>query len=528
MKVLLTVAAATILPVAVSQAEQPALTLKKVSTFHNGPLAEIFDEAAAEIVQYHAPSKQLFIVNGHLKAVDIVNIQDPASPVLVSSIKLKGAPTSVTVHPTKNEIAIAVPADKAEERGHVIICDTMGKELQDIEVGFLPDMLTYDKAGDKILVANEGEANEDYSMDPAGSVSLLVRDGEKFTHKEITFDSLTKDQLEGVRLAGKAGVTKTPAQDLEPEYISISPDNSQAFVSLQENNAVAVIDLKNGKLVSVLSLGFKDHSKTGNGLDASNKDKKINITNWPLKGLYMPDAISSYTVSGKTYFVTANEGDSREREVEINGEKQVVYTDEARVKDIELDPSAFPNAAELQDKAQLGRIKIVSTEGDKDGDGKYEELYSFGGRSFSIFDSTGKLVFDSGDQFERIIAEKLPEDFGSTNDENESFDDRSDDKGPEPEGIELAEINGKTYAFIALERMGGIMIYNITDPANANFIDYINTRDFAGKAKEGTAGDLAPEGLHFIPADRSPTGKPMLAAAFEVSGTTALFEVISK
>ena len=118
------------------------------------------------------------------------------------------------------------------------------------------------------------------------------------------------------------------------------------------------------------------------------------------------------------------------------------------------------------------------TEGDANGDGKHEAIYSMGARSFSIFEAdTGTLVFDSGDDFERITAGALgTAGFNATNDEN-GFDDRSDDKGPEPEALAIGEVNGQTYAFIGLERTGGIMVYNITNPHNVSFEHYTFNRD---------------------------------------------------
>ena len=90
---------------------------------------------------------------------------------------------------------------------------------------------------------------------------------------------------------------------------------------------------------------------------------------------------------------------------------------------------------------------------------------------------------------------------------------------------------------MALERTGGVMVYDVTDPENAEFVNYINSRDFAGivpgseEYDEGeldkwvTGGDVAPEGLAFLSATDSPNGKPMLLAACEVSGTVAAYEL---
>lgn len=511
----------------------PLVTLNALSTFQKGDPAEIFDESAAEIVKYDPQSKRLFIVNGYDDAIDIVDIQDVTSPQLVSSIDVSsmGNPNSVDVNPRRrsNQIAVAIANNDPTLRGKVAFYNTDGVFLSEVQVGFLPDMLTYNKRGNRVLVANEGEPNDDYTVDPEGSVSIISNLNKSPRVREIGFNSLSEHQLEGVRITGKEGVTLTPGQDIEPEFIALDPMDRYAFVTLQENNAVAKINIGKGTIEAMLPLGSTDHSKFGYALDASNKDDAIRIANWPVNGLPMPDAIATYRVkgkNGKTYFLTANEGDGREREVEINGEDVLIYSDETRVKDVLLDPTSFPLATELQDQANLGRLKVVATEGNYDEDDEFEELFSFGTRSFSIYDSDGNLVYDSGSDFETIIADRLPAEFGSTNDENGSFDDRSDDKGPEPEAIEVGEIDGRTYAFIGLERIGGIMIYDITDPYDVMFIDYVNNRDFTGDAEAGTAGDLGPEGIIFIPAKDSPNGANLLVVANEVSGTTTIYEIV--
>lgn len=252
------------------------------------------------------------------------------------------------------------------------------------------------------------------------------------------------------------------------------------------------------------------------GLDASDRDDAINIARWPAQGFYMPDAIASYTIDGQTYLFTANEGDARDYDC---------FSEEERVRGVDLDPVAFPNASTLRDNANMGRLNITTANGDLDGDGDFDVLHSYGTRSFTIWTPEGRVVFDSGDDFERVTARAFPDDFNSGNDENGDFDGRSDNKGPEPEAIAIGEVGGRVYAFIGLERIGGIMVYDVTDPAAAGFVQYINSRDFAGDPEEGTAGDLGIETLVFVPREQSPTGQALLISGNEISGTTAIFAV---
>ncbi len=254
-------------------------------------------------------------------------------------------------------------------------------------------------------------------------------------------------------------------------------------------------------------------------LDASDKDDDINITNWPVYGMFMSDAISSFSIGDITYFVTANEGDDR-------GEDE-------RIKDLTLNESYFTGWNNLQEKENLGRLKASSLDGDIDGDGKLEYLHSFGCRSFSIWDQYGNLVWDSGDEIERKIAALLPDFFNVSNDDTD-FDSRSDAKGPEPEAIEIVKKDGKTYAYVGLERTSGVIVYDITNPKAPVFSQFFHNRNFAADLDEDLADegapdrkltrDVAPEDVLFIPAIESPNGKDLIAVANEVSGTVSLWQ----
>jgi hypothetical protein len=314
------------------------------------------------------------------------------------------------------------------------------------------------------------------------------------------------------------GPNATVAQDLEPEYVTVSDDGSTAWVTLQENNAIAIVDIATATVTSIVPLGYKDHSLAVNALDAGERDGKVNIVPRPVLGMYQPDSIADYQAGGQTYLVTANEGDAREYDGFVEAIRIGTGATSAR-----LDPVVFPDKAALESNSGIGRLNITSAQGrrEADADAEFETLYTFGARSFSIRAADGTLVYDSGDDFEQITAAAYPANFNASND-NGTFDNRSDDKGPEPEGLTTGVIDGRTYAFVGLERIGGVMVYDITNPVLPTFVQYINNRDFAA----GT-GDLGPEGLLFIPAADSPTGGPVLVVSNEISGTVTLYAIDS-
>ncbi len=527
---------------------QTLIEMNVLGTYASGS----FDESAAEIVAHDAANQRLFVVNANNSTVDVLDINDPEVPTLLGTIDAtaEGASAnSVAVY--GDLVAVAIEANVKQDNGKVVFYNTTDlNKVGEATVGALPDMVTFTRDGQKVLVANEGEPNSDYSNDPEGSVSIIdLSNGvASATVTTAGFTSFNAQQatLEtaGLRVFGP---NATLAQDMEPEYIAVSIDDQTAWVALQENNAVAELDIAAGEITAILPLGFKDYNLIGNELDASNRDSGINIRNWPVKGMYNPDSMASYGYNGKTYYLTANEGDARDYDT---------WTEEFRVGDLTL-TGALAGIAGLQDDENLGRLRITSTLGSSNGcdasqlpadlgdlngdtqididdvvfhvenNCEYDTLYGYGARSFSIWSADGKRVFDSGSEFERITASLIPEGFNASNDEN-AADDRSDDKGPEPEAITVGEINGQTFAFIGLERVGGIMVYNVSNPQSPEFVQYINNRDFSASQTEleaGMAGDLGPEGLAFIPAGSSPNSKPMLAVGNEVSGTTTLYGI---
>ncbi len=416
------------------------MQLNLLKTFSIG----IFDESAAEIAGFDSASNRIFVTNSANGTLDVFDLFGGNAPI--NTIALGGGgPNSVAV---KNGIvAVAVEAAVKTDPGTVQFYNANGAIQNTVTVGALPDMLTFTPDGSKVLVANEAEPG---STDPEGSISIIDISGGVGSASVSTagFSAFNGQEAalraQGVRLFPGVSV----ANDMEPEYIAVSADGSKAFVGLQEANSLGIIDLGTGIVTGIVALGTKDHSLPGNGLDPSYRDSGINIANDAVRGLYMPDAIASFSKGGENFIVTANEGDDR-------GEDE-------RVKNLTLDPTAFPNAAALQEDDVLGRLAVSTINGDIDNDGDYDELFGYGGRSFSIFKEYGTLVYDSGSDFEQIVASLFPDYFNSSNDSNDSFESRSDAKGPEPEALTLGVVDGHLLAFIGLERIGGIMVYDIT------------------------------------------------------------------
>lgn len=485
---------------------------------------EKFNQGGTEVNGYEPISERVFSTNAAENKIDILKISDLRKSYRLGRIDLtpySGVVNSLAVN--GNVLAVALQANLPQSNGKVVFFDTNGTYLNQVVVGAMPDMICFTPSLQYILVANEGEPSDDYLSDPIGSVSIIdFRSGSASTLTQADVHSVDFTRYDtipydpSINIYGNNGLSSF-SQDVEPEYITVDPTSTKAYVSLQENNALAVIDIFTFTLDTVLGLGYKDHSVSGNGFDASDSSSSINIkTHFNVFGMYQPDAIKAFSKNGNTYIASANEGEARDYSA---------YSEVRRINNVNLNPITFNSPSTLQLDSVLGRLNISTTLGNKRNGFVHDSLFTFGARSFSIWNDQGQLLWDSGDDFEQIIAQTYAANFNSTSDDNNSRKNRSDDKGPEPEALAIGEVDGALYAFIGLEKMGGIMIYNIDNPTAPTFDSYILYRDFSAPASDTAAGDLGPEHITFISSLNSPTGVALLAISNEVSGSLSIYQI---
>ena len=493
------------------------VTMSFVSSFSNGTAGT----NSSEIVAHDPISQRLFLANSIGRKLDIVDFSNPAAMALLASIDISSYGNINSVAVKNGIVACAIENNTPELDGFVVFFDTNGVFQKQVIVGAMPDMITFNNAGTRVLTANEGQPNDAYTIDPEGSVSIIDISGgiPALLQTNVTtalFTSFNSQmatlKASGVRIFGPGA---TVAQDMEPEYIALSADDQTAYVALQENNAIAYINMTTNTITDIKPLGFKDYAALNNGIDATNIGSNVNIANWPIKGVYMPDAMTRFNVGGIEYLITANEGDARaygglNEETTIGSAGYV------------LDATAFPYASVMKSNANLGRLKCTNQLGDTDADGDFDQIYTYGARSFSIWNATtGTLVYDSGSDMEKITANNPT--YGALfncSNTNITKKDRSDDKGPEPEGVVTASIAGNMYAFVSMERVGGLMAFNINNPAAPVFVQYVNNRGLTG-----LTGDRGPEGTLYISQENSPNGKALIVLGNEVSSTTSVYEI---
>jgi hypothetical protein len=537
-------------------------------------------EGAAEIVQFHPASSTIYAINSaaDVPTIEIIDASSLTAEALANPMSSENLTSTALLLPTEQNgvmlagptsvavsgdwMAIAVPADDKATNGMVLFYNGLDTSspifVKAVEVGNLPDMVTFTPDASKVLTANEGEPSGDYNIDPEGSISVIaIVDGAPSdTSINISFVGYNGKQAEletqGMHFPNPSGrtingtlISTTVAQDLEPEYITTT--NEIAYVTLQENNGLAIVDLSDNS-VQVIGLGFKDWSKYQ--LDGM-EDGTVSFGQYDdLYGMYMPDTITSFQWKDANFLVTANEGDAREYffdTLNADGEQDEDLCTAAGGQDFDEDDGCLSYSEETQGRRldyapgsnldniagddpkdfdftayPLGRLTVTDVLGDSNNDGEYEALYAYGARSFTIWDANGLVVFDSGDDFERITASIHGNTFNNNNDENEG-DSRSANKGPEPEALTVGQVGDKTYAFIGMERLGGIFVYDVTNPYDTKFVDYVINRDLT----EGgdLIGDSAPEGMVFVDASNSPTGNALVIIGNEVSGTVSVWQI---
>jgi 2',3'-cyclic-nucleotide 2'-phosphodiesterase (5'-nucleotidase family) len=467
----------------------------------------------AEVAAFDAQTGLIFVIGP-----DGVDAIDAATGVILGTLDTSAFGAVNSVAAKDGVIAVALQADPKTDPGVVVVADVvrLGDDVSVVArsfggqpfvtVGAQPDQIGFTPDGTRLLTANEGEPNS-YgavdSVDPVGSVSIIdIATGAVQTADFSAFNGQEAAlRAAGVRIFGPGA---SVAQDLEPEYVAVDPnDPTKAYVTLQEANAIAVLDLTTATFTDIIPLGFKDHGLAGNEISANDQDNVFAPATFDnVFGMYMPDGITAVDVGGTTYLITANEGDSR---TDWPG-----FSEEARISSLSLDPTAFPDDPNDADTTPeiveaIGRLTVTNALGDTDGDGDFDQLHVFGGRSFSVWNTDGTLVFDSGNMLDEIIATQFPGSY----DEN-----RDDNKGVEPESITIGQVGADTFVFVALERADGVAAFRMDGPADFTFAGFFTT-----------PGDDAPEVITFIPAEDAPGGKAMLVVPNEDSATTTAYEL---
>lgn len=501
------------------------LSIEKIGSFSLGITNK--DGGVAEIVKFNKDNNKFYLVNGsgNPPSLEIVSLGQASGTltkektVLVKDLSetngfVYGDLTSVDINTTTKRISVSVQEKDPLKPGKILVLDYNGNYVTEYGTGVQPDMIKSTEDGRYVLTADEAEPRL-VTQDAKGSITVV--DTVTGTSSQAYFDdpSVIED---GVHIRGdldtvtntvkSSGSKEDALYDLEPEYITLSTDGKTAYVTLQENNAVAVVDIATHKVTAVKALGLKNYNDPANALDVQSNGA-IQLETVPFNGMYMPDGAASYTVNGKTYLLTANEGDASEFRVNASTVGALKGS---------LDPESEAYKF-LKDTTAYDAIEVA---GDMGNDG----IYMYGGRSFSIWSAdTMDQVYDSGNDFETITAERVPDYFNVSNSKI-TMDDRSVKKGPEPEDIKVGKVGSKELAFIGLERTGGFMTYDVTNPEQPKFANYTNTRVYKGSDnKVNLDTDTGPEGIEFIPASVSPTGQPLLLVAYEVGGKVGVYQL---
>lgn len=506
---------------------------------------------AAEQLAFDTGSKYVYVVGS--SKLNVIDISDVGNPRLIY-LKMMGDFDPTDVEFCGDHVFVTLDNNQQKERGQVVVFNKFDPKkntmdiVLNITVGPLPDMIQPSSDCRTVLIALEGKAfarNGDL-VDPEGGVGLLKFQDmsistSNYSYKRLDF-TLYNDRWKSLSKTGVRFVYKEQnnkfSQDLEPEYVAFSKDETKAYICLQENNAIAVVDLRTENITAIHGLGFKNWENSK--LDASDKDGGINIRSLPVYGMYQPDAIQVIKVNGMEYLVTSNEGGGKDySDYKLN---TTGFSEEIRARDASLSGNSeinqwmlLNNISNVLDDSILGRL-VITTETGRLPNGSFEKLYTFGGRGFSIWKAdTMSLVYDSGSDVEDTHALARPDLFNAQPKPGKkiknTIDFRSDNKGPESESLAIGRDGDKVIIFIGHERPGSISVYSVNGDISSPkfesvFWDIPNSEQTWNEAyDQRIISVIDPEDLKYISPQESPNGRPLLLVAGSVSGTLSILEV---
>jgi hypothetical protein len=504
-------------------------------------------EGGAEIPTFHAASKRLFSTNGARNTVDVYDLSDPSKPTRINRVELKNYGSDVTSVAAGKDVVVAA-VHRAETfaangapttpSGVLVVMDPNGKVLSTADLkGVLPDAVTFTPSGTTALVAIEGQpvcakddpattANEatDYlkAVDPLGGVSIV--DLTTPASPQVTFVDFKGFTVGELRARGLAlsSVVNDASKDLEPEYIT-ALDEAMAYVTIQEANGIGVLDIDQKTWIDVRRAFESKLSQTP--IDTSDRDSGKGPRSYlNVVGPSQPDAVAGFKIGSGHYFLTANEGDARE---------YTCLNDDLRASSLKVDSRRFPDWKTWSTNAELGRAKVNPNAGDRDGDGDFDTIHLRGSRSMTMY-RNGLPIWDSGKLLEEIQIST----FGVANINgshalsadkstvNYTAQDRSDDKGGEPEGVAVGMVGSARVAILGLERMSALVVFDISSPRSPTLIKWIQMLPTTPTpAAQATA--WSPEGVIFVPADKSPNGKALFITSYELSGSLTVHQIAS-
>lgn len=502
-------------------------------------------EGSGEIATFHPGSKRIFATNGVKNAIDIFDISNVAAPKKVGSVSLAPYGNDVTSVAAGRDVVVAavLVSEKfsatgapTTPNGKLVVFDTNGKVLSSPDIlGVLPDAVTFAPNGTTALVAIEAslvcakddpattaKEDTDYSKasDPEGGVSIV--DLSNPAAPVVKFAGFSQFNVAQMRAKGIAlsSVVNSVAKDFEPELIT-AVDNTYAYVTIQEANAIGKLNIETASFESITRAFESKLSVTAR--DTSDRDSGAGPRNYAnVVGASQPDAIAGFKIGSGHYFVTANEGDARE---------YTCLNDDLRGSSLKVDSRRFPTWSALSASAALGRAKVNPNIGDKDGDGDIDTIHLRGSNSMTMY-RNGMVLWDSGDLLDQIQisafgvaningSHSLSSDKSTMNYVGQ---DRSDDKGSEPEGVAVGMVGDRRVAILGLERMTALVVFDITEPRSPVFQEWLQMLP----AKATPAKDVkhfSPEGIVFVPADKSPSGKALFITSYELSGSLSIHQI---
>ncbi|ESO96415.1 hypothetical protein LOTGIDRAFT_159824 [Lottia gigantea] len=521
-----------------------------------------FDSGTAGESAVDVQRKVLYVVGHDTAMLHVINVNNVDSLTTILSHNFnpatEGKPLDVEFcsTPTSSVLAISFSSPLYEQaEGHVILYEhvSVGNPVlvqknptdPQITVGPHPENIKFTSDCALLIVSNEGIPGE-YDgkfVDPPGSVSIISVTVANTPISTVSFSEVDTEPQRSfllnnhvrwmLRTEPNTNIINPFSNNIEPEYITISPNNAYAYVTLQENNAIAKIDLENGYVNQIYPLGVKEWRYST--FDGSDGDSGIILKKHNISSFYQPDKIAFFEWKNRLYLITADEG--KEFSVPI-----YFYTDFDRAKNLHTNGEFLVDPeldAELADDAQLGRLFVSQFhDGRATGSSKINRVFTFGGRGFSVFDANNMIrQYESGDEIEKYSRLFHPNVFnGDCSDANlapfQEMDFRSTLTGPSLNAIVDGDFLGRKLLIFGSGTNGILYVYELVNPVSSRAeMEFQSvhrrgsTLDTWGKLySSGIIGDAGIEDLSFIPQENSPvTGSPVLLVVSSKSGSVSAY-----
>ena len=364
------------------------------------------EPTSAEILAVSVEGETLVYTNSPAEQLGFIDISNPENPKGIGTFELSGEPTSVAVKGAYALVAVNTSLDYEHADGELVVVDINTQaHIRSLGLGGQPDSIAISPDGQYALIAIENERND-----------MLCTKG-KYVGAVYADEYIASQQCEVIGGGELGGLPQTPGGSL-------------VIVDIAEP------DPARWRLREVDVTGFS-------GLYPSDPEPEyvdINVNNIAVVTLQENNHIFLVDLSSGSIVNNFSAGVANLQSIDTQ-EETPAYIRQTNAK-----------AKILREPDGVSWINTeyfaTANEGDMDG----------GSRGFTIFNIAGDVVWDSGYTLDHMAVQ-----YGHYP------DDRSGNKGNEPENVELGVFDETPYLFVNAERSSLVFVYDVSNPKKPVF-----------------------------------------------------------